>query len=395
MISKHIQKIMDMGEAFSEVFAEGAKLKEADGAENVFDFGIGNPNVKAPAIVNETAIRLLRDMDSLAVHSYTDTSGLPAARRKIAASLNRRFGTDYNEKNILMTVGAAGGLNVMIRTLMDADEEILTIAPYFSEYDCYAANAGVKIAAVPPNTVDFMPNLELFEQMIHEKTKMVLINTPNNPSGVVYSLQTLQKMAEILEKKQAEYGTTIYLISDEPYRELVYDGATCPWVPNIYRNTIVAYSFSKSLSLPGDRIGYLTIPSQIDDFEEVVTAASVANRTLGFINAPALQQMVVAECCDEQTDVSYYDGNRELLYRSLTEMGYECIKPQGAFYLFVKALEEDDRAFCKKAREHKLLLTMGIGFRCPGYVRISYCVSREMIEKALPAFRALAQEYQK
>ncbi len=395
MISKKMKAMVEKSAAISAMFTESARLKALYGAENVYDFGIGNPNVPAPLSVNETAIRILQEMDSLKLHSYTDSSGIPAVRLKIAESLNRRYGTAYNEKNILMTVGAAGGLNVILKTLLDEGDEVLTFAPYFGEYDCYAENAGGKLLAVPPNVPTFLPDPAELGKMITAKTKAVIINNPNNPSGVVYDEHTIQEVAAVLEAKEREFGTSIYLISDEPYRELVFDGATVPFIPKYYKNTIVAYSYSKSLSLPGDRIGYLTIPSEVDDFEDIVVGANVANRTLGFVNAPALQQLVVAECCDEKSDVSFYDKNRELLYNSLREYGYECAKPQGAFYMFVKALEEDDKAFVEKAKEFRLLLTPGSGFGCAGYVRISYCVARETIEKSLPSFKALAEAYQK
>lgn len=395
MISKNMKELVDKSAAISALFTEGPRLRKLLGDENVFDFGIGNPNVKAPISVNETAIELLENMDSLTLHSYTDGAGIPSVRQAIAESLNRRFGEEYTGKNIVMTTGAAGGLNVILKVLLDQGDEVLTFAPYFSEYDVYVANAGGRLISIAPNIPSFLPDANQLEEAITSKTKAIIINNPNNPTGVVYDEETLKKVAEVLNKKGKEFGTTIYLISDEPYRELVFDGVTVPYIPKIYGNTIVAYSFSKSLSLPGDRIGYLTIPSTVEDFEDVVYGAGVANRVLGFVNAPALQQLVVARCCDEKSDIAFYDKNREILYNALISYGFECAKPQGAFYLFVKALEEDDVAFVNKAKEYGILMTPGRGFGCKGYVRIAYCVARAVIERALPSFEKLAKAYKK
>lgn len=395
MISKKMKKMVEKSAAISALFTESARLKALYGAENVYDFGIGNPNIAAPSSVNETAIHILKSMDSLKLHGYTDSSGFPDVRRKIAESLNRRFHTHYTEKNIIMTTGAAGGLNVILKTLLDEGDEVLTFAPYFGEYDCYVEHAAGTLLPLPPNAPSFLPDAKALAAKVTARTKAVIINNPNNPTGVVYDEETIRKIADALAQKEKEFGISIYLISDEPYRELVFDGAVVPYIPDLYKNTIVAYSFSKSLSLPGDRIGYLAIPNEIDAFEDVVLGAGVSNRTLGFVNAPALQQLIVAECCDEQTDICFYDKNRELLYESLRAFGFECAKPQGAFYLFVKALEADDKAFCEKAKDFRLLLTPGSGFGCPGYVRIAYCVARETIENALPSFQQLAEAYRK
>lgn len=393
MISQNMKALIKKSEGISSLFSDAKKLKQQYGIENVYDFGIGNPNVKAPEKINQTAIKLLQEENSLQLHGYTDSIGYADVRKKIANSINHRFDTHFNENNIVMTVGAAGGLNVIFKVLFNPGEEIITFAPYFSEYDAYAMNVGAVLQAIPPNTETFLPDLTKLEQAITSNTKAVLINSPNNPTGVVYDESIIAEIGCILEEKQKEYHTHIYLISDEPYRELVYDGAEVPYVPNYYKNTIVVYSFSKSLSLPGDRIGYFVLPSELDGYSEIFQASEVATRVLGFVNAPALQQKVVAECCDELTDVVFYDANRELLYQSLIEYGYECIKPQGAFYLFVKALEQDDKAFCKKAQQYRLLLTPATGFGCPGYVRIAYCVSRETILNSLPSFQELAKSY--
>ncbi len=393
MISQNMKALIKKSEGISSLFSDARKLKQQYGAENVYDFGIGNPNVKAPEKINQTAIRLLQEENSLQLHGYTDSIGYAEVRKKIAHSINHRFDTYFHENNIVMTIGAAGGLNVIFKVLFNPGEEVITFAPYFSEYDAYAMNVGAILHAITPNTETFLPDLNKLEQAITPNTKAILINSPNNPTGVVYDESIIAEIGCILEEKQKEYHTHIYLISDEPYRELVYDGAEVPYVPNYYKNTIVAYSFSKSLSLPGDRIGYLVLPSELDGYQEIWQAAEVATRVLGFVNAPALQQKVVAECCDELTDVAFYDANRELLYQSLIEYGYECIKPQGAFYLFVKAFEQDDKAFCQKAQQYRLLLTPAVGFGCPGYVRIAYCVSRETILNSLPSFKELAESY--
>ncbi|HIY04143.1 MAG TPA: pyridoxal phosphate-dependent aminotransferase [Candidatus Anaerotignum merdipullorum] len=395
MISTKMKEMVEQSAALSAMFTEGKRLAEIYGAENVYDFGIGNPNVPAPETVRSAAMDLLQHTDVLQLHSYTDSSGIPAVRKAIADNLNRRFGKAYTEQNLIMTVGAAGGLNVICKTLLDAGEEILTFAPYFGEYDNYAKNVGAVLRAVPPNPPDFLPDLNRMAEMITQRTKVVLINSPNNPTGVIYDAETIAKLADVLEQKEKEFGTSIYLISDEPYRELAYDGRQVPDVTTYYHNAIVVYSYSKSLSLPGDRIGYLLIPSTVDAFEDVIMGAGIANRVLGFVNAPALQQMIVARCCEEVTDVAFYNGNRDLLYQALREYGYECAKPQGAFYLFVRALEEDDVAFCERAKQYRLLLTPGSAFGCKGYVRISYCVARKTIEQALPSFLALAESYQK
>jgi aspartate aminotransferase len=322
-----------------------------------------------------------------------NNSGYEDVRAKIAASINQKFGTAFDENNIIMTVGAAGGLNVILKTLLDPGDEVITFAPFFGEYRNYVSNFDGKLVAVSPNTLDFQPNLAEFELKITDKTKAIIVNTPNNPTGVVYSEQTIIKLTDILKQKQKEFGTAIYLISDEPYRELAYDGVVVPYLTKYYENTIVGYSFSKSLSLPGERIGYLVIPKVVDEFDNVVAAANVANRILGYVNAPSLIQRAVARCLDAKVNIEIYNRNRELLYNNLVSYGYECVKPQGAFYLFVKALEEDDKAFAMAAKEHNILIVPGSSFGCPGYCRIVYCVDYSMIERALPGFLKLADEY--
>lgn len=393
MISEKMQGYVNNSSAIRAMFEEGKKLASVYGAENVYDFSLGNPNVPAPAAVKEAALQVLNEEDPLMVHGYMSNSGYEDVREAIAASLNRRFGTGYDAGNLVMTVGAAGGMNVIFKTLLNPGDEVIAFAPYFGEYRAYVSNYDGVLKVVPPDTETFQPNLAAFEKLITEKTKAVIVNTPNNPTGVVYSAETLKRLADILEEKQKEWKTSIYLISDEPYRELVYGGVEVPWIPDFYRNTIVGYSFSKSLSLPGERIGYLVLPSEMDDSEAVKNAANVATRILGYVNAPSFFQRVVARCLEEKADIAYYDRNRETLYEGLRKAGLSCIKPEGAFYLFVKSPVEDEKAFCEKAKKQNLLLVPGSSFACPGYVRLAYCVSYEMIVRSLPHFEELMKEY--
>lgn len=394
MIADKMVSFVNNSSAIRAMFEEGKRLAAIYGAENVYDFSLGNPNVPAPAEV-ETAIKeILEQEDSTYVHGYMSNPGYEDVRAVVADSINRRFGTAFTEKNIIMTVGAAGGLNVILKTLLNPGDEVLTFAPYFGEYRSYVGNYDGVLVVVSPNLKDFQPNLAEFEEKITKKTKAVIINTPNNPTGVVYSEDTIKKLAAILEKKQQEFGTDIYLISDEPYRELAYDGVEVPYLTKYYKNTIVGYSFSKSLSLPGERIGYLVIPDEVADCDQVLAAANVATRILGFVNAPSLQQRVVAKCIDAKCNVEAYNKNRELLYSSLVSYGYECIKPEGAFYLFVKSPTADEKIFCEAAKKHNILIVGGSSFACPGYVRIAYCVGYDTIVKALPGFEALIKEFQ-
>jgi aspartate aminotransferase len=375
------------------MFGEGKRLASIYGAENVYDFSLGNPSVEPPVQIKEALLEILNEESPNLVHGYMNNSGYEDVRETIANSVNLRFGTSFHLDNIVMTVGAAGGLNVILKALLNPGDEVIVFAPFFGEYRNYISNFDGQIVIISPNTVDFQPNLKEFENKITSRTKAVIVNNPNNPTGVVYSEKTVQAMAEILNRKQKEYGTSIYLISDEPYRELAYDGVVVPYLTKYYKNTIVGYSFSKSLSLPGERIGYLVIPDEVDDAEDVIQAANVANRILGYVNAPSLIQRAVAKCIDAKVDVEVYNRNRELLYNSLISYGYHCVKPQGAFYLFVKALEEDDKVFSAKAKEHNLLIVPGSSFGCPGYCRIAYCVDYNMIERSLPKFKKLAEEY--
>lgn len=394
MISKKMENMVANSSAIRAMFEEGNRLAKIYGSENVFDFSLGNPNVPAPDAVKYAIKELLDEEDPVVLHGYTNSNaGYEDVRIAIADSLNERFGTHFCSKNITMTVGAAGGLNVILKSLINPGDEVIAFAPYFGEYRSYTDNYDGVLVEVSPNTTDFQPKLDEFEQKISPKTKAIIVNTPNNPTGVVYSEETIQKMAAILEKKQKEYGTDIYLISDEPYRELAYDGVEVPYLTKYYANTIVGYSYSKSLSLPGERIGYLVIPDEASDSEKLIWAVNVATRILGFVNAPTLQQKVVKACLNEKTDISYYDRNRETLYNGLKNLGFDCIKPEGAFYLFVKSPIADEKEFCNEAKKYNILIVPGSSFACPGYVRMAYCVSYETIVNSLPKFAELAKQY--
>jgi len=394
VISKKMENMVANSSAIRAMFEEGNRLAKIYGPENVFDFSLGNPNVPAPDAVKNAINKILREEDPVVLHGYTNSNaGYEDVRQAVAESLNERFGTQFSAKNITMTVGAAGGLNVILKALINPGDEVIAFAPYFGEYRSYTDNYDGVLVEVSPNTVDFQPKLDEFERRITAKTKAVIVNSPNNPTGVVYSESTIRKMAAIMEKKQSEFGTEIYLISDEPYRELVYDGVEVPYLTKYYDNTVVGYSYSKSLSLPGERIGYLVIPDEAADSEKLIHAANVATRILGFVNAPTLQQKVVKACLNEKTDISYYDRNRKTLYNGLKELGFECIKPEGAFYLFVKSPAADEKSFCAEAKKHNILIVPGTSFACPGYVRIAYCVSYETIVNSLPKFAELAKTY--
>ena len=395
MISGKMKPLVENNSVIRVMFEEGKRLAAIYGAENVYDFSLGNPNVPAPPEVEQAILDTLREEESTFVHGYMSNAGYEDVRETIAQSLNSRFGTKFSQKNILMTVGAASGLNVILKTILNPGDEVIVFAPYFVEYGNYVRNYDGQLTVISPNTVDFQPNLEEFAEKITGRTKAVIINTPNNPTGVVYSHETLTRLAEIMRQKTKELGTEMVLISDEPYRELAYDGVEVPYVTKYYADTVVCYSYSKSLSLPGERIGYLVIPDEFTDSEAVFTAATIANRVLGCVNAPSLMQRVIKRCieADARVNLEAYDKNRNLLYQGLKKLGFSCIKPEGAFYLFVKAPEPDEKAFCARAQKHNLLLVPGSSFACPGYVRIAYCVSEDQITRAMPAFEALAQEY--
>ena len=393
MISKSMEQLVKGNSVIRALFEEGKEMAREVGAENVYDFSLGNPSVPAPEAVRASMKQILDNENSLYVHGYMSNAGYEEVRAAVANSLNERFGTDFEWEGILMTVGAAGGLNVVLRTLLDPGDEVICFAPFFGEYTNYVRNYHGNLVVIPPNPPSFQPNLALLADSITERTKALIINTPNNPTGVVYSEETLDQLNAILIEAEKRIGHSIYVISDEPYRELVYDGVQVPFMTKHIRNCIIGYSFSKSLSLPGERIGYLAVPKAIDDYEGLLTGLAIANRVLGFVNAPSLQQLMIKECLNERTDVDAYDINRKFLYQSLTDMGFECVKPEGAFYLFVKSPVADEKAFVAEAKKHHLLLVPATSFGCPGYVRIAYCVSYDMIKRSMPAFKALAETY--
>ena len=393
MISEKMKPYVKNNSAIRMMFEEGNRLRAKYGADKVFDFSLGNPSVPSPDSVREAIIELVNTTDPTVLHGYMSNAGFEDVRQTIAESLNRRFDTKFSAKNLIMTVGAASGLNVILKTILNPGEEVIVFAPYFLEYGAYVRNYDGVLVEISPDTTTFQPNLAEFEQKITPKTRAVIVNTPHNPTGVVYSEETIKKLSAILEAKQKEFGTVIYLISDEPYRELAYDGVEVPYLTKYYNNTVVGYSYSKSLSLPGERIGYLVIPDEADGSEELISAATIANRTLGCVNAPSLIQKVVAKCVDAKTDLAAYDKNRQALYNGLKECGFECIKPQGAFYLFVKSPVEDEKAFCEAGKKYNILMVPGSSFACPGYVRLAYCVSYETIVNSLPELKKLAAEY--
>ena len=394
MVSSRMLQLGTARSVIRELFEYGKKRAAEVGAENVFDFSLGNPSVPAPEAVNEAAIRILRENPDV-IHCYTSAQGDAGVRQKFADSLNRRFGTNYTADEFYVTVGAAAALCCVFGALTCENDEFIAIAPYFPEYKVFVEGAGAKLTVVPPETEAFQIDFEALEAGINEHTKGVIVNSPNNPSGVVYSRETLEKLAAILERKSEEFVHPIYLISDEPYREIVFGGREVPWVPGIYRDTIVCYSFSKSLSLPGERLGYVLVPKCATDSGDVYAAVAGAGRSLGYVNAPSLFQQVTAECCDLTADIGVYEKNCEILVRELRAMGYEMVEPGGAFYLFLRTMEEDDVAFSERAKKFDLLLVPGSGFGAPGHVRLAFCVQTDMILRSLPKFKALAESYQK
>lgn len=376
-----------------ELFEFGKQRAAEIGAENVFDFSIGNPSVPAPDAVNETTIKLLQDTDPVVIHGYTSAQGDIEVRKLLADSVNRRFDTSFGPDNFYVSVGAAAALCCCLNGLCNKDDEVIVFAPYFPEYKVFIEGAGAKMNLIPADTEAFQIDFEKFEAAINENTKAVIVNSPNNPCGVVYSHETCTKLAEILNAKSAELGHPIYLIADEPYREIVFDGIEVPYLPKYYNNTLVCYSWSKSLSLPGERLGYVLVPDEVEEHGLVYAAVAGAGRSLGYVNAPGLFQRVCAMCADMTADITIYETNRNLLYNGLREIGFDVVKPDGTFYIFPKTLEEDDVAFCERAKQFNILIVPGSGFGCPGHARISYCVPTERIERALDAFKKLADSY--
>ena len=392
MVSERMKGLGTARSVIRELFEYGKTRAAQVGAENVFDFSIGNPSVPAPAAVNETAARLLREQPDL-IHAYTSAQGAADARERFAASLNRRFNAGCTPDRLYLTVGAAASLCCVFNGLTCPGDEFIVFAPCFPEYKVFIEGAGAKMVLIPPEIEAFQIDFDAFEKAVTPRTKGVLVNSPNNPSGVVYSRATLERLAAILTQKSGEYGHPIYLISDEPYREIVYAGVEVPWVPHIYRDTIVCYSFSKSLSLPGERIGYVFVPKEAAEGDDVYAAVAGAGRSLGYVNAPSLFQQVTSLCCDMTADIKIYEENARLFVSALREMGYHVVEPDGAFYLFPRSLEPDDAAFSERAKALDLLIAPGTGFGAPGHVRISYCVQTDVIRRALPRFKELADSY--
>lgn len=391
MISDKMQKIVKNNSVIRQMFEEGKKLEKQYGKENVYDFSLGNPSVKPPKEVNEKIIECLSNEN---IHAYMSNGGYEDVRKKIAISINNKHNVDLNEKNIIMCVGAAGGLNVSLKTILNPDDEVIVFIPYFMEYRNYIENYNGKIVEVNCNK-NFEPDMIDLENKITKKTKAIIINNPNNPSGIVYSEEVIKNLSNVLKKKEQEYGNAIYLISDEPYREIVYDGVEVLYLPKYYNDTIIVYSYSKSLSLPGERIGYIEVPNEIDDFENLIQGLIVATRILGFVNAPSLLQKVIGECVGLTSNIDEYRKNRDILYNGLVECGYECNKPQGAFYLFLKSPIDDEKEFCNIAKKYNILMVPGSSFACPGYVRLAFCTETEMIERAIPKFMDLKEEIDK
>jgi aspartate aminotransferase len=394
MVSKQMYELGSTGSVIRDLFEYGLQQAAVVGKENVFDFSIGNPTVPAPDCVKNAIMELIQTQESSAIHGYTPASGNAPVRAGLADYMNQTYQAGVTANDFYMTCGAAASLTIAIRALVETDQaEIIVIAPFFPEYTVFIENAGAKAVILPPDLEHFQISMAALEKAITPQTKAIIINSPNNPSGVVYSEETYKELADILKRKSAEYNHTIYLISDEPYREIIFDGLPILYVPSYYNNTIVCYSYSKSLSLPGERIGYIMVPDCVDDHDVVMAAVNGAGRSMGYVCAPNLFQQVVLKCIGQTSDINQYDINRKLLYNGLVELGYECVRPDGAFYLFVKALEDDANAFSEKAKSLNLLIVPADSFGCPGYVRIAYCVDPEMIKRSLPAFKKLRDMY--
>lgn len=394
MASQEMYRLGSQRSVIRELFTYGQEQAKIVGKDNVFDFSIGNPTVPAPACIKEAIEDILATRESAAIHGYTATAGDLAVRQGLADYMNKTYGADVGANHFYMTCGAAASLTITLKALTEQpDDEVILIAPFFPEYTVFVANAGAKQVILPPDTEHFQVSLDALEQAITPHTRAVIINSPNNPSGVVYSADTYKKVAALLTKKSAEIGHPIYIISDEPYREIVYDGLPVLYVPAFYKDTIICYSYSKSLSLPGERIGYILVPPCVAETDVLYKAVCGAGRSMGFVCAPHLFQDVILKCLGKTSDMNIYDANRKLLYNGLKEMGYDCVYPSGAFYLFVKSPEVDAKAFSEKAKMLNLLIVPADSFGCPGYVRVSYCVEPNMIKRSFGAFKTLIEQY--
>ena len=393
MVSEEMYRLGTKKSTIRSIFEYGRQRAAEVGAENVFDFSLGNPNVPAPDFIRDAAVDILMHNDPIEVHGYTIAPGKPEVRETIAADLSKRLDMRVAGKNLFMTAGAAASVTIVFKALCEAGDEFVTFAPFFPEYLVFVESVGGRLTVVPAKTDDFQINFDAFEHAVTSKTKAVIVNSPNNPSGAVYNAETITRLADFLRQKEEEYGHTIFIIADEPYREIVYAGAAVPCIPNFYDDTIVCYSYSKSFSLPGERIGYILVPDAAADFDRVYGAIAGAARVLTHVNAPSLWQLVAARCAGRDADLSMYRMNASLLFEGLTEAGFSCMRPQGAFYLFPQALEPDDEAFCERAKSYDLLLVPGADFGCPGYFRAAYCVSTDMIRRSLPQFQKLVESY--
>lgn len=393
MISNKMKTMVSNSSVIRAMFEEGKRLSEIYGEENVFDYSIGNPNIEAPSEIKDIIIKILNEENPNKLHGYMNNSGYEDVREGIAENINVKYNTKLNYENIVMTCGAAGGLNIILKSILNPGDEVIIFAPFFGEYINYVNNFDGKIKIISADTKSFQPNLKELEKEITSKTKAIIINSPNNPSGVIYNENTIIKMSKILKMKEEELGSQIYLISDEPYREIIYDNAKVPCILNYYDNSFIGYSYSKSLSLPGERIGYVVVNSKIKDFKEMVASLNISNRILGFVNAPSLFQRVIKESLNLEVDSNIYKKNRDLLYNHLIQIGFECMKPEGTFYLFLKSPIDNDVKFCEDAKKFNILAVPGSTFGCPGYFRLSYCISYEKIEKSLKAFDNLMNLY--
>ena len=395
MISDKMKVLVSNSSIIRSMFEEGKRLASIYGAENVFDFSLGNPNVEPPKEVEDEILKILSEEDPNLVHGYMSNSGYDDVREKIANYINKLYNLKLSFNNIVMTCGAAGGLNIILKTILNPGDEVLTFSPFFGEYNNYVKNFDGVLVPVQSEEGTFQPNLRLLEESINEKTKALIINSPNNPTGVIYTEESIKGIAKVLEKKQKELGISIYLISDEPYRELVYDNKEVPYILKYYTNAFVGYSYSKSLSLPGERIGYIAVNPEMEDIDEVMDALNTANRILGFVNAPSLFQRVIGRTLGSEVDVNIYKKNRDLLYNHLISLGFECVNPDGAFYLFPKSLIEDDKKFVEMGKKYNLIMVPGSSFGKKGYVRLAYCINYKIIENSLYSFTKLAEECKK
>ena len=392
VISKNMEGLVAGSSVIRKLFEEGLQMAQVVGKENVYDFSLGNPASPVPLQVTKAIQDILSEEPDSYVHGYMKNAGFDETREAVANHLNKSFAMDYTKEDIIMTVGAAGAMNCIFRAMLNPEDEVIAFAPFFGEYKNYAANYAGKLVVVPAKLPEFDLNLDELESRITERTKCIIVNNPNNPSGRIYPKETIEKLNEILVKAEQEIGHPIYVLCDEPYRELAYDNTQVPYIPSIIKNSIYIYSYSKTLSLPGERIGYLALSSKADGYSELIGALVVANRCLGYVNAPSLFQLVIGRCQDVGVDLEFYDRNRRLLYEKLTELGFEVVKPEGAFYLLIKSPFEDENKFVDLGKKQHIIMVSTTTFGCPGYVRIAYCVDYEMIKRSIAAFERLAEE---